>query len=121
MKAKRYKIKICVDITHGWHSTIDEIYIPDFAIVINKESVFKEKHPGERMSKSKNIQDIEINDDIVKMASECAGFRDKFEDLQKETIMYTFDFIANKYLPSLPKWEDIGPDGKTKDNRDEKR
>lgn len=40
MKILRYKIEVTVDVTHGWKSTIDEVYIPDADLFINKETCF---------------------------------------------------------------------------------
>ena len=40
MKILRYKIEITTDVVHGWHSTIDEVYVPDIDLFINKETCF---------------------------------------------------------------------------------
>ena len=40
MKIKRYQIKITVDIVHGWTDTIDEVYVPEVDLFINRETCF---------------------------------------------------------------------------------
>ena len=40
MKILRYKIEVTTDVIHGWKSIIDEVYVPDADLFINKETCF---------------------------------------------------------------------------------
>lgn len=82
MNAKKYDIKICTDIVHGWHSVIKEIYVPELGLYFNNQAVFLGDE--KRFIMAHNIEDFDLDDEIVKVLYEYAGLKNKIDEISEE-------------------------------------
>ena len=77
MKAVKYKVKITTDLAHGWTNIIDEIFIPESEVVINKEGyAFQSDEQRGHIDE----EEIEIDDDVVLFLTK---YVESYEELKK--------------------------------------
>jgi hypothetical protein len=74
MKIKRYELEITIDFVHGWKSTIDEVYVPDVDLFINKECCFIGGGENKvRMEKAAGTVEEEIPDNLALLVVRLAN------------------------------------------------
>jgi len=87
MKAILYEIQITEGVlamTHGFSSTIDEIYIPTFKIFINYKGAWKFQNG--RYKHAKKIKEIEIPVITCKLLSDGVKYRLESEKITRKLL-----------------------------------
>jgi hypothetical protein len=91
MQAQKYKIDVyrsALDFAHGFHATIEEIYIPNRRIYVNfadrTATVFK--NDAKRFRTGKEVETIEINDQVVRDLERFVEQKGKIDKIVRKLL-----------------------------------
>jgi hypothetical protein len=104
-KALLYKMKVTEGVlghVHGFYREIDELWVPDLNICINREACFESDKP--RCDKIEDAREITLVEDDVRVAIMhlCA----------KDMFMYNVSKLFDELFPKKP---ESNPEPSTKD------
>lgn len=109
--AKRYRIKVCEEmldyIYGGWHY-IDEIYVPDFGLFVNREAEFVEddkKEAEARVSGDvQSLEEFELDPSIYFALGNLAEKIRTRRDADRQIKATKDDITENLYLDPIVKY-----------------
>jgi hypothetical protein len=87
MKAKKYKIRVSEGVlahVHGMDYEIDEIYVPEVELYINKEAAFVAD--GERANLGSEHEEIDVNGALAKLLSVALKEKESAEKRLREEL-----------------------------------
>ena len=82
MQGEKYKLKVYksfLNWTHGMGYCIEEIYIPELGIVMNREAIFKTT--SERYKKAEKLGNVEIDEKDVEAIQKYLSMKENVEKI----------------------------------------
>jgi hypothetical protein len=87
MKAKKYEIQICdgvLEMSHGWHRTIEEVFVPKVNLFINAEASFVSDEPEKRVSKE--FDEVEVDGEVCRSLANALEAKEKAEKSLRDAL-----------------------------------